>query len=149
MQQSKKIFDFHKQLKLGDKGEQNFLKYYKNAVKHPTRAHDFDLDGKKIELKTDFWLFKDTDNLFIERYSDYDKLKDGSVWQSSHCDYFVYYFINEGVFYWFDMKDFREFLDEYIKNKSYILIRNRAWTALGYKIPIEACRKYMIKEDKF
>ena len=149
MQQSKKIFDFKTEMNKGDKGELEFLKYYPKAVKHPTREHDFDLDGKKIELKSDFYTFEDTDNFFIERYSDYDKLKDGSVWQSAHCDYFVYYFINEGVFFWFDMTKFRKFLDEYIKNKSYVLIRNRAWTALGYKVPRDICKDFIIKQDNF
>lgn len=149
MQENKKIFDFNKQLKLGDKGEQDFLKYYKNATKCPIRAYDFDLDGKKIELKSDFYTFEDTDNFFIERYSDYDKLKDGSLWQSKDCDFFVYYFINEGVFFWFNVKEFLKFLDEYIKDKSYVIIKNKGWNALGYKIPREICKPYIIKIDKF
>jgi hypothetical protein len=140
MQESKKIFDFKTQMNLGDKGEQDFLKFYKDAVKHPTREHDFDLDGKKIELKTDNYTFKDTDNFFI---------KDGSVWQSAHCDYFVYYFINEGIFFWFDMTKFREFLEEHIKDKSYVLIRNKGWTALGYKVNRELCKDFIIKQDNF
>lgn len=144
-----KTFSFKEQLDIGTKGENMFLKYYPNATKSPVRAHDFNLDGKKIELKTDTYPFSKTDNFFIERYSDYNKLKDGSVWQSAHCDYFVYYFINEGIFFWFDMTKFREFLDKYIEGKSYVLIKNKGWTALGYKVNREDCKNFIIKEDKF
>ncbi len=145
----KKTFDFQEQMALGDKGEQDFLKYYKGAKKSPVRAHDFDFQGKKVELKTDYYKFEDTNNFFIERYSDYDKLKDGSVWQSEHCDFFVYYFIHEKIFFWFDTKTLKTFLDGYIKDKSYIIIKNRAWNALGYKIPRNICDKFVIRKDKF
>lgn len=149
MQESKKIFDFKEQLAVGNNGEQDFLNYYKDAKKATVRAHDFDLNDKKVELKTDSYSFERTDNFFIERYSDYTNMKDGSVWQSSHCDFFVYYYIQEKTFFWFDTKSFKDFLDEYIKDKSYVLIRNKGWTALGYKIKREDCRKFIIREDKF
>ncbi len=149
IKKDKKIFDFKEQLKEGNKGEQDFLKYYNKAIKAPDFSYDFDLEGKKIELKCDSYSLDKTENFFIERYSDYDKLKDGSVWQSLHCDFFVYYFILNKTFFWFKMKEFKEFLEDYIKDKSYILIKNKAWNTLGYKVNRDDCKKYIIKEDKF
>lgn len=133
-----KVFDFKEQLKIGDAGEQLLLEHYKGPKLSlfPGREYDFDrADGLRVELKSDS--YKNSRNFFFERYSDYEKKKPGSVWQSvGKADVFVYMFVNERVYYEFsDLPLLLSTLDDITRNMYAVLIRNKGWTASGYKVP--------------
>ena len=142
----KKIFDFKKQLSIGQKGENLFVATYKylNPIKsEEDLSYDFKISGnKKVELKLDTYI--NAKNFFMEKYSSFEDKKVGGPWRGK-IDYFVYLFINEKTFYWFVQKDLLKFLDEYIKGKEGKMVKNKGYTTLGYtvakKILIEKCYK--------
>lgn len=134
-----KQFGFKEQLKIGDEGERIFQEVYKNGdiTLFEGRDYDFDRvsDGKRIELKTDTYV--NSPNFFFERWSDMDRKKPGSVWQSiDKADVFIYFFINEMTYYEFEyMQQLLTTLDDLIITIKPTVIRNRGWTAEGYKVP--------------
>lgn len=133
-----KTFGFQEQLKIGSDGEAKFILGYPGAKLIPFagREYDFDReDGKRVELKTDTYV--GSPNFFFERWSDEARQKPGSVWQSiDKADVFIYCFINEGVYYEFPrMKILLNRLEKLIVGMPLIKIKNRGWTAGGYKIP--------------
>ncbi len=92
-----KVFKFKTQQKKGNLGEKLFINCYHKrlAVKSGAKEFDIYVDGnKKVEIKTDFYSMSESDNFFIERWSNWQSKKPGSVWQAYHnAEYFVYLFI--------------------------------------------------------
>ena len=139
-----KTFDFQKQLKVGAKGEELFLSLYPNVTKTDGIKHDFEWNGKTIELKTDTYSMEDTPNFFMEHISDVKsmdspKTKMGGPWRALEdgVDYFVYMFSKQKKCFWFRPKDLVKFLDEHIKTLGYKVIRNKGWTSRGYAVARE------------
>lgn len=135
-----KTFGFNEQLQIGNDAEQRFIKGYAGLplVKHSARAYDFDrADGKRIELKSDTYV--GSKNFFFERWSNIDKQKPGSVWQSiDKADIFIYCFVNEGVYYEFaDMPLLLSSLESICQSLPLIRIPNRGYAGGGYKVPRE------------
>lgn len=143
-----KTFHFGEQFNFGNKGESDFLKYYK-AIKSSDRAYDFILNKETVEIKTESRTLEQTPNFFIERYSDIDKLKPGGPWQSINTNYFIYYFINDKTFFWFKSKELCSFLDIWIETQKPIYIKNRTYTSVGFKVPRDIVSHLLIKVDKF
>jgi hypothetical protein len=151
-----KTFSFSKQLNAGNSGEADFKKFYKDLepVKSEDLKYDFLLNnGSKIEVKCDTYPMDKTPNFFMEYYSDINKQSLGGPWRSkSHeISTFVYYFINDKTFFWFDSYKLVTFLDKYIKEKkpSYKYIKNRGWTTGGFTIPRVDLEHLLIKKDTF
>lgn len=142
-----KTFDFEKQLKIGNKGESQFLILYPKVKKEDGIKYDFSLNGKTIELKTDTYLMKDTPNVFMEYYSDTKTLKMGGPWRAANdeVDYFVYMYLHDKVCLWYDTVKLKNFLDKYIKTLKYKTVKNRGWSSYGYTIPREAIKHLEIK----
>lgn len=136
-----KVFSFKEQLRVGDEGEALFQEHYHDGplIKIPEHYADFKTqDGKVLELKTDTYDMDKTSNFYIERWSDVAKKKPGSVWQSraNGVDIFCYFFINNSTYFQFtDMSTLEKELDAYIKDKSYVIVRNRWGNSHGYKVP--------------
>lgn len=148
-----RIFSFEEQLEAGNQGETIFLEAYNKfgVTKADGRIFDFKIGDKTIELKTDTYELSKTPNFFMEYYSDTKNQKMGGPFRANNdnVDYFVYFFINGGIFYWFQAKPLAQHLNEYILDKSYILVQNRNWTTLGYKIKRSQIKHLCLRKDKY
>lgn len=91
----------------------------------------------KVELKSDQYDMDATPNMFIERWSDVDKQKPGSVWQAiTHdCNLFVYFYVKNKTAFVFDTVVLKNYLDLLIPNLKPIKIYNHSWVTVGYKVP--------------
>ena len=81
----------------------------------------------------------------------------GGPWRSKDhkVDYFVYYYMNDKVFFWFEPKSLCKRLDSYIKKNSVkpISIPNRngkgeTFRSYGYKIPRDCVVSVLLQEHK-
>jgi hypothetical protein len=159
---SDKIFNFDDQLKIGNNGETDFMRIYEKL--EPKKSLDnFRIDfllnnGKTIELKTDNYDMNKTPNFFMEQYTVSGNKSDlGGPWRSKehNVDYFVYYFIKNKVFFWFDPVSLCECLDKFIRENELkqISIPNvdkngGCYKALGFKIPRDSLKSVLLKEHK-
>lgn len=147
-------WSFKKQLQVGNKGESLFLEFYHSPI-NKLREYKADFirltDGKLVELKTDTYSMDKTPYFFIERWSDIEKKKPGSVWQSSKkgVGVFCYMFINDRTYFEFsDLPALLRELDKLTQDMYLIRIPNKGWTSGGYKVPREAL-KHLYKEYSF
>ena len=133
-------WDFKAQLKVGDRGEELFLERYPRKIEiYPGREYDFTVKSSRetIELKTDSYNMKKSDNFFFERYSDVTKKNPGGPWRAKKdkVDIFCYYFVRHNL--WYEFRDIPELvkrLDKLTKQQSLIFIKNKGWTTGGYKV---------------
>lgn len=141
------VYDFKKQLAVGNKGEELFLKYHPDIQRLDGRKGDFmGFTNQKIELKTDSRTCKQTPNLFIERYRN-DKKDAGGPWQAKEHEvhWFVYMFADTFI-YWFEVEELIKFLEENkFPSRS---IQNRGWSAMGYLVPRAAVEHLIVKKEK-
>lgn len=154
-----RFFKFDEQLAIGNIGETNFQQYYSelNPQKSKDKKIDFILNNNHtVELKTDSYNMEKTPNFFMEQYtvSD-DKINLGGPWRTKEhgVNLFVYYFLNNKVFFWFCPITLCEFLDKYIKDNKLnkISIPNKGsngtyYEAQGYKIPREILKSIWLKQ---
>lgn len=150
---SKKVFDFKTQMAVGDLGESHFCSRYADLApkKSEERAIDFHLaDGKSVELKTDDYPMESTANFFMEITS-HGKLGGPYRAHQDNVDFFVYYFIKNRTFFWFDTKTLVPRIDELIKSNRFKIksIRNKGWTAEGYALPRAEFEGVLLKQDVF
>lgn len=143
-------FDFQEQIKVGDQGEKMFQELWHEKIKlHPGRDGDFISElGVKYELKTDTYPLIKTPNFFIERYSDGSRKTPGGPWQAVEhgCGKFLYLYKNDKILFEFsELAKLCEYLDQYLENKSYIQIKNKGWTTIGYKVPREDLKQFWRK----
>lgn len=144
-----KVYSWKQQLEKGMKAEELFLDIcHLNLTKSDTRDYDFvTRDGRKVELKTDFYGENKTENFFIERYSVMEEDKPGGPWQSKakKVDLYIYLYADTGAYYVFS--DLKALCKEVEKlDLPLIPVRNRTYNGGGYKVPREAirhlCRRY-------
>ncbi len=150
VKKKQKCFNFKDQKKKGQKGENRFLEYYHEENARLSPIFDFDImirDNERVELKTDS--YKSPRNFFMERYGNVEKLKDGGPWQSKDVDYFVYYFIKENTFFWFNPVQLCKYIDKNIKNFKSHRIYNPGYFSLGYLVPIEEISHLVLRKDVF
>lgn len=132
-----KIFDFQKQLSIGKRGEELFLKRYPDLTPTDGRKGDFIGYSKRIiELKTDSYDMNKTPNFFMERFRDVDTEKPGGPWQAleNNAYYFCYLFENQGYIYWFEVKALVAYLESKEAKFQKRYIRNKGWAAMGYLV---------------
>jgi len=158
-----KVFNFKDQMRIGDIGESDFIKIYeklKPVKSIKDRKIDFTLNnGKTVELKTDSYSMEKTINFFMEKNTILPDAREllGGPWRSHDhkIDYFVYYYMNDKVFFWFEPKSLCKFLDKYIKSNKIkpISIPNRdgkgnIFRSYGYKIPRADIVDVLLREHK-
>lgn len=157
-----KVFNFNDQKRIGDVGESDFVKVYKDL--DPKKSNtDFRIDftlnnGLTVELKTDSYDMEKTPNFFMEQLTVSGKNSNlGGPWRSKEhgVDYFVYYFLKNRVFFWFKPLSLCEFLDKFVEEYRIkpISIPNRDnrggyYEAVGFKIPRESVKPLLLREDK-
>jgi len=164
MKQNKgKVFNFKDQMRIGDIGEADFARIYEKLEPKKNienRQIDFTLNnGKTIELKTDSYSMNNTPNFFMEKntVSHDNTSKSGGPWRSKEhkIDYFVYYYMNDKVFFWFEPKSLCKFLNKYIKSNKLKAItipnkdgKGREYKSFGYKIPRKEVLSVLLREHK-
>lgn len=136
MAEGDRIFGWHEQLSIGNKGERLFQQMYPAATKTDGRVEDFILDGKRIELKTDTYSMAKTPNYFMEFYGDVKKGSIGGPWRScrDNIEYFVYLFLHDKKAFWFHACELARFLDEHIKTLKPKRVRNATYEAYGFAV---------------
>lgn len=115
--------------------------YHTPLLPYPGNEFDFwRADGKRIEVKSDYYSLQNTEFFFMERWSNIDKERPGGPWQSlGKSDTFVYLFIRDGVYFEFDdLPALVARLEDLTFNLPLIKIRNKGHTGGGYKVPLEA-----------
>lgn len=158
----RRVFNFDDQRRIGDVGESDFVKVYKDLEPKKSET-DFRIDftlnnGLTVELKTDSYDMNKTPNFFMEQMTiSGNKSSLGGPWRSKdhNVDYFVYYFLNNRVFFWFKPITLCEFLDKFVEEYRMkpISIPNRDnrggyYEAVGFKIPRESVKPLLLREDK-
>jgi len=157
---SGRVFNFDDQKRIGDIGEADFLRVYESlAPKQSTTDFKVDFvlgDNRSVELKTDSYDMGRTPNFFMEQFTvSGNKTSLGGPWRSKEhkVDFFVYYFINNKVFFWFNPITLVDFLNKYIEENMLkpITIPNRDrrggyYEAIGFKIPRESVVSVLLKK---
>lgn len=133
---------FNVDIHRGDAGEEMFMEYFPTYTKgnYKQRA-DYDLickySGATVELKTDYYSMERTPNIIVEYYSDIDKQKLGGPWRCPGTTYFVYFYIQQGVFLWFPMTPLLERLNSlgFNQNGRMVRVPNLGYTTGVHKVP--------------
>jgi len=131
--------DFKKDLKRGHDGEQSFFSKYQNSVTHlDGRNADFEINktGETIELKTDYYDFDKTTNMFMERYSYADE--PGGPFQSlkKGITYYIYHFHSHDQTFIFNVAQLVKRLQKLEPRMKLINVTNRNHITRGYKVPM-------------
>lgn len=138
-----KVYSWKEQLEKGMKAEQLFLDIcHLHLTKSDTRDYDFiTRDGRRVELKTDFYGEMKTPNFFIERWSVMEDKKPGGPWQSKakKVDLFIYLYADTGVYYvFYDLAAMCAAVDKL--NLPVIPVKNKGYCGGGYKVPRQALK---------
>ena len=130
-------YDFKEQLAKGQAGEQLIHDYFSQLERLDGFSSDFIINGKGIELKTDFYDPTVTPNFLIERYSDSERLTDGGPWKAlkDGSQYYLYLFYQTKELYIIDTKDLVTYLDANHHHFNRAYIPNKTWVTMGYKVP--------------
>ena len=133
---NQKTFTWTAQFNIGKIGEQLFQETYPEAIKTDGRVEDFILNGEKIEIKTDNYSMNKTENFFFEFVGNDTKMNPGGPWRAAqdNIKWFVYLFIHDKKFFWFDSKKLCAFLDKKIVGMKPKSIKNKGYNTLGYTI---------------
>jgi len=120
------------------KAEELFLDIcHLNLTKSDTRDYDFvTRDGRRVELKTDFYGEARTPNFFIERWSVMEQDKPGGPWQSRQkkVDLYIYLYADTGAYYVFsDLKALCKAVEK--MDLPLIPVRNKTYSGGGFKVP--------------
>lgn len=138
------MFIFDESLKIGKTGEDIFNDINPHLQRENGLKFDFSYNGKKIELKTEYYDINKTENFFIERFS-YDDV-DGGPWQSlnNNVEYYIHFFVKNKTFFVFKTEELVNYLNDLELNL--IKIPNKNHITQGFKIKRKdlshICKKY-------
>ncbi len=144
---SKEVFTFKKQIGVGNVGESLFLKTYAGSIKSTDLKYDFTYNGKTVELKTDTYPMEKTANYFMEQYGSIEDKKLGGPWRAAqdNVDFFVYLYLADKKFFWFETKALKEFLDKQILSMRGKSVWNKGYTTFGFAVPRDILEHLVIK----
>jgi hypothetical protein len=151
---SNRKFSFHKQLKKGEAGEDFFIKSYNELNPHKSDIKEVDIfiDGNKtVELKSDSYDENDTENFFIELIGNTtnNKLGGPHLSQQNDVDWFVYHYVPNKTFYWFDVKELCDFIDKNQNDFQTKEVKNYGWSSIGLLIPRNRITHLLKRKDQF
>lgn len=131
--------EFKKDLDRGHDGERSFFEKYQSSVTHlDGRNADFEINktGETIELKTDYYDFEKTANLFMERYSYAEE--PGGPWQSlkKGITYYIYHFHSHDRTFIFNTVQLVRKLEKLTVSLKLVNVQNRNHVTRGYKVPM-------------
>ena len=156
LSKNKKEFDFNKQLAIGEKGENFFIKCYEFINARKVDVHAFDIliyKDVKVELKTDTYSMDNSPNFFMEKYGDIEeKIKSlGGPWRAKkdQIDFFVYLYIKDRMFFWFEPIPLCEYLNPRMKKFELRYIKNKDWTAIGFLVKRDEINHLCYRQEKF
>jgi len=155
------LFDFETQNTVGILGESHFLQDYQWT--QPTKSlqdlsYDFHFSGhnEKVELKTDTYKMEKTENLFIESHvirfdNGYKKIGGPFRAKQDQVRFFVYYFIKDRTYLWYNTIKMVERIDKWIAiNFPYLVeVKNKGYSSFGYIIPRNIFYHELIKQQTF
>lgn len=141
--------NFASSLKKGKDAEAKLLKLWPELVRLDGKKGDFTLDGVKMEIKSDYYGLARTKNLFIERWSDFDRKKPGSVWQAVNhgCDLFFYWFPADQVGFLFNTAELLTHLEHTEHQYNPVFVQNKSWRTVGYKVPIVSLLSIAVRKE--
>jgi hypothetical protein len=150
-------FDWSTQLKVGERGEADFARLYQKDYaprKGESLAYDFRLNtGETVELKTDEYSMKETPNFFMEEISDVKTGKLGGPFRAfkDGVTYFVYYFIQDRMFFWFNVAELHAHIQHLMNTRRFNpkFIKNRGWESKGYAMNRDLFNPVLIHQDQF
>ena len=135
--------NFKNDLKRGDAGERFFLTMLPGARKVPASHrddYDFELDGRRFEIKTDFYPEDMTPNFFIESVSNKAKGTPGGPFRCPPDTIYIYFFYHTRHYYLFragDLATATERLVRELRLKPH-LVENPNHFTIGYRVPRRA-----------
>lgn len=133
------MHNFKSSLAKGKVGEALLLEAMPELVPLNGRRSDFihSVTEELYELKSDQYDMRNTENFFIETWSDLDKKKRGGPWQAleHNSKYWIYMFVKNRTLFVFNTAELVNHLDGTIDNYDNINIPNIAWTTQGIKVP--------------
>lgn len=126
-------FNFNTQLKKGLDGEKLLLSRYPWITKTDGLKGDFIVQGKKLELKTDYYDPQERSTFFMERYSDIARKTPGGPWQALEhkCFYYAYFFPKRDIMYLFQTKQLVDRLES-LNLQRLIEVKNNTHITGGY-----------------
>lgn len=132
------VFEFQKQLLVGNRGEEEFSKQFPGFNRTDGRTHDLinDETGETVEIKTETRTLTETPNIFVERWSSIQSQKPGGPWQSK-AEYFVFYFEKDNRFFIYNRAELIERVEALVSKLKLISVPNRTYTTQGYAVPRE------------
>lgn len=132
---------FQRSLSMGKLGETLFYQAHQGTLTETDgRRGDFlHRDGYTVELKTDFYSMKKTENFFFERWSDMAAGSPGGVWQATEhgASKYVYFFVQDLTYFEFDTAALLARIEELAAKDALQkrTVRNASWSTEGYLVP--------------
>ena len=141
---------FERDLAKGQASEHNFFMKYQHCITRTDgRRGDFEINktGEVLELKTDSYDPRHTDNFFMERHS-YDN-KPGGPWQSQehNVSYYLYWFPITADLFIFNVNELVYRLTKIEKTLQKINVKNEGYTTVGYKVPRDQLRVLFLQPE--
>jgi hypothetical protein len=148
-----KVFGFKNQLKVGNKGENYFIKCYHKLNPRKSSSKEIDIiieDNKKVELKSDSYSMDKTPNFFLEKIGNNVSGKLGGAHRAvaDGIDWFVYLYMNDKTFFWFKPEDLKNFIDSN-KQLEEKRVLNKSYHSIGVLIPRELVKHLVFRTDTF
>lgn len=162
------MHNFHKDLPKGHDGERVFHEMHSECLTRTDgKKGDFiyNPDGKLLELKSEISYsttdpsapealefrktmsipppnspngWRQTGNLFVERYSSIEAGTPGGPWQAqTHgAEYYVHLFLGDGKFFVYRTDDMVDFMEKNMGKYRQVDVRNPGYTTVGFPVPI-------------
>lgn len=148
-------YDWDTKLAEGQAGERLLASLATGLVFPATASREYDLlvksTGEKVEVKSDQYQHDKTPNFFFEKTS---HGKPGGPWRAlGHgVDWFCYFFpLPSPRAYWFRTPELVKALDAWLAEKTrwVVNIRNKGWSAQGYRVPRRAVAEVCFRVDNY
>lgn len=146
-----KIHYFSDSVIQGNLGESKFMSAYPHWSKigDGYTTGDFKYKSETLELKTDFYSMDKTENFYMEYISNGNKGTLGGPFRDTSITYFVYYYYNNDVAYWFNTKELVDKI-KLICNKSQLVpVKNKYFTSYGFKVNRNLLNDIVIRKEKW
>lgn len=143
--------NFKVSLKKGKDGELMLQEYWPDLEPLDGRRSDFKLKstGQLLELKSDQYNMADTENFFIELWSDGAKLKPGGPMQAMKHDseLWVYFFVANKTVFIFKTTELVEWILLHSYKYKRVAVLNRTYKTIGIKVPRDVLSLLYIKKE--
>ncbi|MDD4804646.1 MAG: hypothetical protein PHN69_05685 [Candidatus Pacebacteria bacterium] len=145
-----KIHDFNSSNSKGNLGELRFLKTHPEWTKigDGYTVADFKCGDTTLELKTDFYSMDKTPNFFMEYISNGNTGTIGGPFRDTSINYFVYYYYNDNMAYWFNTKELVDKIKSIYHKSDLVPVKNPYFTSYGFKVNRNVLSDILLKTEK-